>query len=119
MVLRRRIGEIASMMLLSLLLMVASPDHWDIGLPFARPGHHDGAKGPGGESEQHARHCHGDAATCSEVPLTAISGMAALTAFLAFAGPALVLAGLPAAAIAPAGWMTGVATPPPRRARAI
>jgi hypothetical protein len=74
-------------MLLAVAMMLAAPDHWAAFAPASSGhAHHHGAHATAshGEREHHARHCHGDAATCSDVPLTALSGLAALAAWAAF-----------------------------------
>lgn len=102
-------------MLLAVALMLSAPDHWPA---FVSGGHahdhgHHGTS-PRQEQDHHSRHCHGDAATCSDLPLTTVFGLAALAAWLAFGlnGPVRAVA-LPPGLRWRSQWLR-VPHPPPR-----
>jgi hypothetical protein len=68
---RPRFAGLSRLLLLSLALTVVGPDHWDVSLPgFAEGSHH--------HAEGHERHCHGDAANCSDVPVPPLGGLAGI-----------------------------------------
>lgn len=112
-------------MALSVLLNITAPDHWRIanppGLALAARGHeHLDQAAPRGHHDdgpEHARHCHGDAATCSDLPLTATGGFIALAALLALGGGGMDRSGRASRAPGiPRGWDRAPASPPPRAA---
>jgi hypothetical protein len=98
-------------MVAALAVMLGAPDHWDLSWPGndGHVHHHD----VDAHRDAHARHCHGDAATCTDFPLTGIGGLAALGNWLSLP-PQFVhvpLASRSGVAPEPRG---DVATPPPR-----
>ena len=99
-------------MALAVALMLGAPDHWAGGLLNST--HHHGTHEQQQSTQTHTRHCHGKAATCTDLPLTGGSGIAALDRWLA-APTAFVLAA-PSAGLEPLLAQTSVetATPPPR-----
>jgi hypothetical protein len=103
----------AQSMLLAIVLTVAAPDHWSLPIPIL--GHsHDSQEHTDGD-EAHERHCHGGAATCSDVPLAAATGIAFLAAWIGFGlagGGAWRRACAVSASLA--GRCVEVASPPPR-----
>jgi hypothetical protein len=101
-------------MIVAVALMLAAPDHWGVSLPGTHS-HHDGGESSTSHVANHARHCHGDAATCTDLPLTSTGGIAALQGWLTL--PLVFDAGVRIAGAAthrgdPA---TDVLTPPPRQ----
>lgn len=110
-------------MALAVALNLMAPDHWaQIDITGLVGGHDHGAHDHGAAAQahrhsgdEHSRHCHGDAATCSDIPLSAVGGLVLLGAVLAFAGGALSRGRL---VVSPSGtfaaWTAGPATPPPR-----
>lgn len=112
-------------MALSVVLNITAPDHWRIanplGLVLAERGHehleHAAPRGHHDDGPEHARHCHGDAATCSDLPLTATGGFIALAALLALGGGGMDRSGRASRAPGvPRGWDRAPASPPPRAA---
>ncbi len=97
-------GPLASVLLLAALLpTLLAPDHWrptpgsdPAAEPAVHAGHHHTyapSPAPGPEpagSRQHQAHCHGAPASCSDAPLTALTGFALLAAVAAFGGGPLV-----------------------------
>ena len=75
----------AKSMLLAVVLIVLAPDHWDLPLPFLHA-HEHAERHQSAPAEGHGRHCHVDAAACSDLPLVSATGLALLAAWLG-AGP--------------------------------
>lgn len=92
-------------MLASILALTFAPDHW---FEDEHPGH--------AESEAHERHCHGNLAGCSDVPLTTVGGLAALAAWLAVPGLRFVVRPQGEDERVPEGRAMPVEVPPPRGA---
>jgi len=95
-------------MLAALFTTIAAPDHWG--------GHH--ADDDPDAGAQHAQHCHGSAASCSDVPLTTVGGLAFLAAALAVAGSHYVRRPDAAPLARLLGWNSRVPSPPPKLALA-
>ena len=100
--------------LLSIAVMAAAPDHQASLAPGPALTNH-GAQAAG-HNAAHSRHCHGDAAGCSDVPLAAATGLTMLAAVLAFAGGAWNVVGTAAGAPRLHGRALAVIVPPPRPA---
>ncbi len=113
----------SAVLLLAVLLTALAPDHWGIPIPGAGgesdPGHthiHEPAApaDPEPAGDTHQRHCHESAATCSDVPLSSLSGLAFLAGWLdASIAGLLSLASFAALAVL-LGRAVAVDTPPPR-----
>jgi len=105
-------GFAAWSMLLAVVLMVSAPDHWGVSVPASHS--HGADEHAQASAAGHSRHCHGDAATCSDLPVYGLSGFAALEGWAS--GPLrLTDAGRAANAFLP--WRSAVyepATPPPQ-----
>ena len=101
-------------MLVALALTLAAPDHWlsTLALPInAMEGHaHPESRNT---ADAHSRHCHGNAASCSDVPLTTIGGLALLAAWL-LGKPAELWRRLSPSEQCPVGHVSDVSVPPPR-----
>jgi hypothetical protein len=98
-------------MIAALALMLAAPDHW--GRPLGARHDHGHESSSAQEAQAHARHCHGDAATCTDLPLTGVGGLAALQGWLAM--PASFVPRDRAEAVSlPADRCDDVIPPPPR-----
>ena len=69
------------LMLLSLAMTIGAPDHWLHDIVSLGQGDHTADVSPQAE-ERHVQHCHGEAATCTDLPLTATSGLALLAGWL-------------------------------------
>ena len=67
-----------------------------------------------GAEEHHAQHCHSDAASCSDVPLTTLTGIALLAAWLGIAASSGVGGHVMERASAMVGRALSVESPPPR-----
>jgi hypothetical protein len=96
-------------MLAALVTTIAAPDHWG--------GNHPD-DGDSDAAAHHAQHCHGSAASCSDVPLTTIGGLAFLAAALAVAGSHYVRRPDAAPLARLLGWNSRVPSPPPKLALA-
>jgi len=95
------------LMLLAVLLAGLAPDH-----VLGQDNHH----APGSTPSEHSRHCHGDAASCSDVPLTTSGSVANLSDSIASV-PAVFVRGLLAESIAtPLEPDWTLDDPPPRHA---
>ncbi len=71
-------------MLVALLPMLAAPDHWPRPAPAdAAPHPHTTTTTAAEQGAAHEQHCHGNAASCSDAPLTSLTGLALLAAWLA------------------------------------
>lgn len=97
-------------MVLAIALILGAPDHWDLGWPGASHSH---GEDEAASAAAHARHCHGDAATCTDLPLTSIGGLAALENWLGLP-PRFVAARVPASSERPPDDRAEVTSPPPR-----
>ena len=104
-------------MLLALALMLTAPDHWFVPAMQAVWDDHGvtaAAAHPHDDNEVHGRHCHGKAATCSDMPLTAIGGLALLAAWIGFAATSRRSFSASATWRRLAGIALDVTAPPPR-----
>ncbi len=120
---KRHPSLVGALLLLAVLLTALAPDHWGIPMPDTgrqtEAGHtHAHETGSPAESElagdTHQRHCHESAATCSDVPLSSLSGLAFLAEWLdASIAGLLSLASVAALAVL-FGRAVAVDTPPPR-----
>ncbi len=117
---RKYRGTIAGLMLLAVATSVVAPDHWL--QPWLAAAHgmvvegshsHAHSHAPGDDGH-HSRHCHGDAASCSNVPLTGFSGLALLALVCAFAAPFVAGARTVVARATLRPWQEFPPTPPPR-----
>lgn len=104
----------AKSMLLAVILIVFAPDHWDLPLPFLHA-HERAGRHQIETADRHGRHCHADAATCSDAPLVSATGIAVLAAWL---GAGLTSGGrwlrLAGAASVPRGKTVALELRPPR-----
>jgi len=110
------------LMALAVVLGITAPDHWG-GIPnpldaFMDAEHSHGFtpvdEHPAGLA--HGRHCHGDAANCSDLPLTSVGGFLVLAAMLAMGGVHSSLGRLFLGPNSPfLDWNTSPLLRPPRR----
>jgi hypothetical protein len=117
--------------LLSLLPMLTFIDHMELRVDIPGTGYYFGieraAEGHGhshgaagtraapGETHAHASHCHISVSSCSDVPLTSISGFALLSESAALLGAAsFTIAAAGAVMLGPRGESVVPETPPPR-----
>lgn len=113
-------------MALAVALGITAPDHWQASNPLGQwlNGSHAHPaevqeRDSHGDEERHARHCHGDAATCSDLPLTATGGFIALAALLLFGAGDLLARRLWRDRRAPSAWAQAPLLPPPRPLSAL
>lgn len=103
----RWVARGSCLMLLAILLGGLAPDHM-----FGQDNHPK----PASTSNEHSRHCHGDAASCSDVPLTTSGSVGNLSDSIS-SFPAVFVRGLLAASIAsPSEPDWTIEDPPPRGA---
>lgn len=84
----------------------------------SRTGHDDGAasgQAQGDDAEQHARHCHADAASCSDIPFTGGSAFALLQDSVALLAAAATLSAIVGSCWLPHGSQSLFPEPPPPR----
>ena len=121
---RRRAETLAAVLLVALLPMLTFFGHWELrfDLPgtlyfFSWPTDSGAGRGDPGASHDHAGHCHGELASCTNSPATAAAPVALLGSELA-----IDAAGAPLLAALVDAWqptaVNNVApdTPPPRHA---
>lgn len=121
----RRLRTFSLAMVLAVVLNVSAPDHWGhIPNPLDAlvNGSHTHPALPAAAHEsgpEHARHCHGNAASCSDLPLTSVGGFVALAAMLALAGAGISFGRpLPLDATMRHSWGAPPLHPPPRTSAA-
>ncbi|MGD9932249.1 MAG: hypothetical protein AB7T37_00885 [Dehalococcoidia bacterium] len=93
------------LMLLAVLLSGLAPDH-----VFGQDSHHAAAD----TADAHSQHCHGDAASCTEAPLTTAANVAHLSESLGAAGGPMVRGAPAVSPVLPSGAAGKVFDPPPR-----
>jgi hypothetical protein len=99
-------------MLLAVALTLSAPDHWLS--PLQLGSDHEHASAETASAAAHGRHCHGKAATCTDLPVTAISGIAALDQWLGAPVVYTPLYGLARPGALETQDAVEVLTPPPR-----
>ena len=92
-------------MLVAVLLTVVAPDH-----VFGQDGH----RGEGPSHEVHNQHCHGDAASCSDAPVTAGATVLHLAEGIIAEGGSMVRRDLVPTPAAPSSATWETLDPPPR-----